>query len=405
MQLKDRFIKYVKIDTQADPTSTTYPSALKQFDLANVLVEDMKALGIEDAHVDEYGVVYASIPSNVETKCDTIGFIAHMDTSPDMSGKDVKPRIVENYDGNAIVLNEQLGIVMEPSAFPTLLDHIGHDLIVTDGTTLLGSDDKAGIAEILDMCQTVLQENIPHGTIKIAFTPDEEVGAGTDHFDVEKFGADYAYTVDGGAVNSINIENFNAAGASIVINGRSIHPGEAKHKMINALKVGMQFDALLPTKDDPALTQGYEGFNHLEGMHGGVEKAYMEYIIRNHDETLFEKQKEDFKRAAAYLNGLYGYEIITLTIEDSYANMRKYIEEKMDIVYKIEEALQEMGMQAQYDPIRGGTDGARLTYMGLITPNIGTGGFNYHGKFEYCSIQSMQKVSELLTRIVRNNTK
>lgn len=405
MQLKDRFIKYIKIDTQSDANSTTYPSTAKQVDFAKVLVEDMKAIGISDAQVDEYGIVYGTIPSNVETKHDVMGFIAHMDTSPDMSGKNVNPRIVENYDGSDIVLNEQLKIVMSPNEFSTLKNHIGHDLIVTDGTTLLGSDDKAGVAEILDMCQYIIKNDIPHAKIKIAFTPDEEVGAGADHFDVEKFGADYAYTVDGGAINSINFENFNAAGAEIVIHGKSIHPGEAKHKMVNALKVGIQFNSLLPVQDDPALTSKYEGFNHLEGMSGKVEEAHMSYIIRNHDEVLFEKQKEDFRRAAKYINEVYGYEIISLTIEDSYANMRKYIEERMDIVEKVEEALAEMGMEATYDPIRGGTDGARLTYMGLPTPNIGTGGFNYHGKFEYCSIQSMQKASELLVRIVSNHVK
>lgn len=305
MNIVERFIKYVKIDTESDPHSTNAPTSAKQLNLANILVEDMKEMGILDAHLDEYGIVYGSIPSNVDKKVDTIGLIAHMDTSPDMSGKDVKPSIIKNYDGGEIVLNESLHITMSPEMFPSLLLHKGQDLIVSDGTTLLGADDKAGVAEILDMCQNILTNNIPHGTIKIAFTPDEEVGHGTDHFNIDKFAADYAYTVDGGDIHSIDYENFNAATAVINIQGSSIHPGEAKNKMINATHVAMQFHALLPIKDDPALTQGYEGFNHITAMEGSCEEAKMEYIIRNHDEGLFAKQKADFKHAEKFLNDQY----------------------------------------------------------------------------------------------------
>ena len=405
MNLIERFIKYVKIDTCSDPNSSTYPTTMKQFDLAHVLVEEMKEMGIQNAHVDEYGVVYGSIASNVDYECDTIGFIAHMDTAPDMSGTNVKPRIVENYDGGRIVLNEAMNITMSPKEYPSLSLHKGHDLIVTDGTTLLGADDKAGIAEILDMCQTIIQENLPHGTIKVAFTPDEEVGKGPDNFNVEKFGADYAYTVDGGDIESIDFENFNAASALVKIYGSSIHPGEAKNKMKNAVLMAMQFHSLLPEKDNPALTEGYEGFNHLHDIKGSCEYAESEYIIRNHDKALFAKQKEDFKRAENFMNDLYGYKAVEVIIKDSYANMREMIEPRMDIIEKVEAAMEELGMHPTHSPIRGGTDGARLTYMGLLCPNLGTGGYNFHGKYEYVSIQSMQKMSALLTRLVTNAAK
>lgn len=405
MNLTERFLRYVKIDTTSDLHSDTIPSTMKQFDLANLLVDEMKALGIREAHVDEYGVVYGSIPANCEGKFDTIGFIAHMDTSSDMSGANVKPRIIENYDGNKIVLNESLNISMDAQTYPSLKKHIGQDLIVTDGTTLLGADDKAGIAEIMDMCQTILASDAKHGTIKIAFTPDEEVGRGADHFDVKKFNADYAYTVDGGDIEAIDYENFNAASAVVKIQGSSIHPGEAKDKMRNAIHVAMQFHSLLPIKDDPALTQGYEGFNHVTEIKGACEEAQMEYIIRNHDEILFEKQKEDFRRVEAFINDFYHDEVVKVKIEDSYANMRKLIEPRKDIIENVEVAMREIGLNPKHTPIRGGTDGARLTYMGLPCPNIGTGGYNYHGKYEYVSIQSMNKISELLQTIVYNNVK
>lgn len=405
MNIVDRFIKYVKVDTQSSFHSEQVPTSAKQLNLAKMLVEDMQAMGISDAHVDAFGVVYGSIASNINKKVDTIGFIAHMDTSPDMSGENVSPRIIEDYDGSTIVLNEQLNITMDAEQFPSLKKHVHHDLIVTDGTTLLGADDKAGIAEILDMCQYIIENDIAHGHIKIAFTPDEEVGKGTDHFDIAKFGADYAYTVDGGNIHSIDYENFNAASAYVQVHGQSIHPGEAKDKMINALHVAMQFHQMLPVQNSPALTQGYEGFHHLEDMHGGCEKAVMEYIIRNHDEACFKQQKEQFKQVERFLNERYGYPIIEVKLEDSYANMRTIIETKMEIVDKAKKAMQEVGLQPISTPIRGGTDGARLTYDGLLCPNLGTGGYHYHGKYEYVSIQSMRKISELLVKIVENNTK
>lgn len=405
MNLTERFIKYVKIDTESDAKSNTYPTTMKQFDLANVLVDEMKEMGISDAHVDNYGVVYGSIPANTEKEYDTIGFIAHMDTSPDMCGKDVKPRIIENYDGSVIVLNEDLNITMDPEVYPSLNDHIGQDLIVTDGTTLLGADDKAGVAEIMDMCKRILESNVEHGAIKIAFTPDEEVGKGPDNFDVEKFAADFAYTVDGGAIDSIDFENFNAASAVVHIQGSSIHPGTAKHKMRNALHMGMKFHSLLPEKDDPALTEGYEGFNHLVEMQGVCEKATLEYIIRNHDKELFEKQKEDFKRAEKFMNDFYGCDCVEVVIKDSYANMREMIETRMDIIERVEDAMKELGITPVHTPIRGGTDGCRLTYMGLLCPNLGTGGQNAHGKYEYVSIQSMEKMSDILVKIVANAVK
>ena len=405
MNLVERFLKYVKIDTQSDSHSNTTPSSEKQWNLANILVQDMKAMGMKDVYVDDFCVVYGCIPSTIDRQVDTIGFIAHMDTSPDMSGTNVNPRIVENYDGGTIVLNEKLNVQMDAIGFPSLLKHVGHDLIVTDGTTLLGADDKAGISEILDMCQTIINNDIAHGTIKVAFTPDEEVGRGADNFDIKGFAADYAYTVDGGDINAIDFENFNAASAFLTIQGSSIHPGEAKDKMINALHIAMQFHQLLPVKDDPALTQGYEGFHHIVLMEGGCELAKMEYIIRNHDKTLFEKQKADFVRAAKFINESYGYEVISLTLEDSYANMRSLIETKMEIVEKAKQAMLCVGLNPISTPIRGGTDGSRLTYDGLLCPNLGTGGYNYHGKYEYVSIQSMKKMSELLVEIVKNNAK
>ncbi len=405
MELIKTFIKYVKIDTESDANSSSVPSSAKQFDLAHILVEDMKEIGIQDAHVDEFGVVYGTLPSTIDKEVDTIGFIAHMDTSPDMVGKNVQPRIIHNYDGNEIILNETLDIRMNAIQFPTLAKHIGQDLIVTDGTTLLGADDKAGISEIMMMCQRMIQDDIPHGTIKIAFTPDEEVGRGTNHFDVAKFDAAYAYTVDGSDIESIDFENFHAASAEVNIQGSSIHPGEAKHKMINASELAMEFHALLPVKDHPALTEGYEGFNHLTTLQGVCEQAHMEYIIRNHDAVLFAKQKQDFENAALFMNQKYGEQTIQLMIRDSYANMADLVRTKIEIVEKVEEAMKQIGITPKHSPIRGGTDGARLTYEGLFCPNIGTGGYNFHGKYEYISIQSMEKIVELLIKIVENNAK
>ena len=405
MKVQERFLKYVTFDTQSDENSQTTPSSLKQLKLAKYLVDELKNIGVTNAYVDEFGIVYGSLLANCEANCPKIGFIAHMDTSPDMSGENVKPRIIENYDGSDIILNEKLNILMGPNDFESLNRNIGENLIVTDGTTLLGADDKAGIAEIMTMLETIIQKNLPHGDIKIAFTPDEEVGRGTDHFNVKAFDADFAYTVDGGEVEFIDYENFNAASAVLDIQGLSIHPGSAKGKMINALLVGMEFHSMLPVEQNPAYTEGYEGFNHLTDMHGECEHAHMSYIIRNHDETLFEQQKEDFKRIADYLNKKYPENTITLQITDSYANMRQIIEQNMNIIELVKKSMEEIGLQPASAAIRGGTDGARLTYEGLPCPNLGTGGYNYHGKYEYVSINEMEKSVALLLKIVENSLK
>lgn len=405
MNVQERFLHYVSFDTQSDEHSQTTPSSLKQLKLAEALVDEMKAIGITDAYVDEFGIVYGTIPANTKKDVKAIGFIAHMDTSPDMSGKNVNPRIIPAYDGSDIVLNEELGISMGVQDFDCLKHKIGDDLIVTDGTTLLGADDKAGIAEIMTMAEALLREDREHGKICIAFTPDEEVGRGTDHFRVPAFGADFAYTVDGGEVDCVDYENFNAASAQIQIQGLSIHPGSAKDKMINALLVAMDFHSMLPVEKNPAYTQGYEGFNHLTELHGECEHAYMSYIIRNHNEDLFEKQKEDFRRIADYLNQKYTEHTIQLTIQDSYANMRTIIEKDMSIIELVKTSMKQLGLQPKSTAIRGGTDGARLTYDGLPCPNLGTGGYNYHGKFEFASIQEMQTSVELLLKIVENSLK
>ena len=402
MDLIERFIKYVKVDTESMHESSLTPSTLKQLDLGNMLVEELHELGLKDAFMSEQGVVYAKLKSNMDKEVDHIGFIAHMDTSPDMCGKDVKPRIIHHYDGNEIVLNSELNIMMSPEEFPLLKKDVGSDLIVTDGTTLLGADDKAGVAEIMDMVEYfVTHPEVKHGNISIAFTPDEEVGRGTENFDVKLFNADYAYTVDGGNASDIDFENFNAASAKVTINGLSIHPGTAKNKMKNSQLMAMEFHHLLSVELNPAYTEGYEGFNHLTTMAGDCEKTVMNYIIRNHDKTLLEKQKRDFENAAIFMNAKYGSESVVLEIEDTYMNMRSYIEKNMDIVNQVYEVISEMGMTPNSSAIRGGTDGASLTYMGLPCPNLGTGGRNCHGKFEYASINEMRQVSKLLIEIAK----
>ena len=402
MDLIERFLKYVQIDTESMPESTLTPSTLKQKDLGRILVEELHELGLNNAMMSEEGIVYAWLKSNLDRPCDKVGFVAHMDTSPDMSGKNVNPRLIKNYDGKDIVLNEALNIKMSPKDFPSLKEDIGSDLIVTDGTTLLGADDKAGVAEIMDMiAYFVAHPEQKHGDIAIAFTPDEEVGRGTENFDVKLFNADYAYTVDGGNVNEVDYENFNAASAKVIVNGLSIHPGGAKAKMKNSLLMAMEFQSLLPIFDNPAYTEGYERFNHLTTMSGDCEKTVMNYIIRNHDKALLEKQKGDFENAALFMNRKYGDNSIELVIEDTYANMRSYIEKKMSMIEIVYEAIRDMGMTPVSHAIRGGTDGASLTYMGLPCPNLGTGGRQCHGKYEYASINEMKKASELLIRIVK----
>ncbi len=400
MNVVERFLTYVKMESTSDPLSLDAPSTPCQLVLAQALVKEMGEIGIQDAHVDEFGIVYGWIPATTDKPLPAVGFIAHMDTSPDMSGKNVSPRIIHDYDGGDIVLNETLNIVMTPQEFPSLKEHVHHDLIVTDGTTLLGADDKAGIAEIMCFAQTLIKEKREHGKICIAFTPDEEVGRGTVHFDIEKFGADFAYTVDGGVINSVDYENFNAAAAQVTINGKSIHPGSAKGKMVNALLVAMEFHQLLPQFENPACTDGYEGFHHLHGMSGGCEQASMEYIIRNHDATILSRQKQDFERAADFINKKYGDGTAMCEISDTYGNIRSLIEQDMSIIERVKKAMIALGIEPQSTPIRGGTDGAMLTYRGLLCPNLGTGGYQCHGKYEYACINEMEMGVKLLLKIV-----
>ncbi|MBE5840075.1 MAG: peptidase T [Butyrivibrio sp.] len=400
----EKFLRYVKIDTQSDDTTGTSPSTMKQHDLAKLLVSELKEIGASDIIYDEeHCYVYATIPSNLSDGKDrpAIGFISHMDTSDEVSGKDVKPRIVENYDGKDIVLNDKKNIVLSPVDFPELSNHVGEDLIVTDGTTLLGADDKAGVAEIMTLAEILLSNpEIPHGEIKIAFTPDEEIGAGTAHFDVAKFGAKYAYTVDGGKLGDLEYENFNAASGKITVHGRSVHPGDAKNKMINAALICYEFHALLPVFMNPMYTEGREGFFHLTEVNGGTETATASYIIRDHDEKLFAQKKELFVNAAEYLNKKYGEGVVEVTVKDQYRNMIEKIRPHMHLIENAKKAMTDLGVTPLEFPIRGGTDGASLSYMGLPCPNLCTGGYNYHGKYEYASIQEMRKVVEILLGIV-----
>ncbi|MBE5949856.1 MAG: peptidase T [Lachnospiraceae bacterium] len=400
-EVLERFLKYVKIDTASSEDAVdVFPSTKKQFDLAKVLVSELKELGIEAELDEKYGYVYASIPANTDKEQKAIGFIAHMDTSPAMSGTGVNPRIIEKYDGGDIVLNEDLSIVTEVKDFPELKEYMGKTLVVTDGTTLLGADDKAGVAEIMTIASFLMAHpEIKHGKICIAFTPDEEVGRGMDFFDVERFGADYAYTVDGGALGEISYENFNAAGAVLTVNGRSVHPGSAKGIMKNAILLAQEFQSMLPANERPECTEKYEGFYHLNGMSGSVEKAVCEYIIRDHDRALFEERKKVFLGIADKLNSKYGEKIFDVELKDSYYNMREIIEGHMDIVDRVFAAMKALDIKPEVDPIRGGTDGARLSFMGVPCPNLGTGGHNFHGKHEFVCVQSMEGAVKLLLKI------
>lgn len=398
----ENFLEYVKIDTQSSEESSTTPSTHKQHDLAEVLERQLREMGAEDITYDkEHCYLYATIPSTAGCEqAPVIGFIAHMDTSPAVTGTGVKPRIVEDYDGQDIVLHQEKQIVMKVADFPELASYQGKRLIVTDGTTLLGADDKAGVAEIMAMAEYLLKhEEIPHGRIRIGFTPDEEVGAGADHFDVALFDADYAYTVDGGRLGELEYENFNAAGAKVTVHGRSVHPGEAKDKMRNAILMAQEFQAMLPVSENPMYTCGYEGFYHLDQLHGTVEQAVAEYIIRDHDRVKFEKKKETFIRIGEFLNSKYGEGTFVIDLKDSYYNMKEMIEKHMHLVDHAKEAMEELGIQPVVVPIRGGTDGARLSFMGLPCPNLCTGGQNFHGRFEYACIDEMEMIVKLLIRI------
>ena len=397
----ERFLRYVAVDTQSDDRNECQPSTAKQFDLQKLLQAELQAMGIS-AEVDEYGYLMAAIPSNTDKKVDSIGFIAHVDTSPDCSGKDVKPQIVENYNGEDIVLNAERNIILSVDKFPELKQYYGKTIITTDGTTLLGADDKAGVAAIMYAVEYLQSNpNIKHGDIKIAFTPDEEVGRGTEHFDVEKFGAKYAYTIDGGEIGELEYENFNAASADITIVGEGIHPGYAKDKMINALSVAIEIDNSLPKKERPQHTEGYEGFYHLVELSGETENVTMKYIIRDHDMVAFEARKKMMQQVVDNLNTIYGGNRIKLTIKDSYYNMKEKVEPHYHIVEKAIKAMQQCGVEPKVKPIRGGTDGATLSYKGLPCPNIFAGGHNFHGKYEYLPLESMQKASEVILAIIQ----
>lgn len=398
----DNFLRYVQIDTQSSEDSASTPSTAKQHDLAALLVEELQKMGAEEITYDkEHCYVYATVPASAGCEAaPVIGFIAHMDTSPAVTGADVKPRIVEDYDGKDLVLNQEKQIVMKVADFPELASYKGKSLIVTDGTTLLGADDKAGVAEIMAMAEYLLANpETPHGKVRIGFTPDEEVGAGADYFDVKLFGADFAYTVDGGRLGELEYENFNAAGARVIVHGRSVHPGEAKDKMQNALLMVQEFQSLLPVAENPMYTCGYEGFYHLDRLNGTVEEAAAEYIIRDHDRNKFEKKKETFLKIAEFLNMKYGRRVFEIEMKDSYYNMKEIIEKHMHLVENAKEAMKELEIEPVVVPIRGGTDGARLSFMGLPCPNLCTGGANFHGRFEYACIDEMEKITRLLIKL------
>ena len=398
----ERFLRYIAVDTMSEPEKEQIPSTEKQRVLGAMLAQELKDMGASDVRMDDHAYVYAAIPATTDKKIPVLGLIAHLDTACACSGKDVKPRFVKNYDGGNIVMDPKTGLSMGPDQYPELKNYVGQDLITTDGSTLLGADDKAGVAEIMAMAQYLINHpEIPHGTIKIGFTPDEEVGRGADLFDVEGFGADVAYTVDGGALGELEYETFNAASAKVTVHGFSIHPGSAKGKMKNSILMAMEFQRMLPGFDTPAYTQGYEGFFHLTNITGEVEETVMDYIIRDHDMKKFEQKKEYIRKVAEFLNLKYGEGTIELVMKDSYYNMKEKLKDHMYLIDIAQEAMDELWIAPIIEPVRGGTDGARLSYMGLPCPNLCTGGHNFHGKFEYIPVQSMEKVTELLVEIVK----
>ena len=401
MELKERFLKYVAINTRSDENSETFPSTAVQWDLLNALVEEMKLLGLEDVTIDKYGYAMGTIPATKgKENAPVIGFLAHVDTAPDMSGENVRPRIIESYDGEDIVLNNAL--TMKVAEFPELKRFIGHTLIHTDGTTLLGADDKAGVAEIMTAAEYLMAHpEVEHGKIRIGFTPDEEIGRGVDFFDVKAFGADFAYTMDGGYEGELEYENFNAASAKIAIQGRNVHPGYAKNKMINAIEVACELNNMVPAIERPQYTEGYEGFYHCIGLNGTVENATISYIIRDHDAEKFEQKKVWMWDIVGMLNKKYGQGTLTLTLKDQYYNMRKMVEPHPQVIDNALAAMRDADVEPLVRPIRGGTDGARLSFMGLPCPNIFAGGMNFHGKFEYCSLNSMEKAVKVIINIAK----
>ena len=399
-KILDRFLRYVSVDTQSNEESETQPSAAKEWDLLKMLRDELQALGVE-VTLDEYGYVMASIPSNIEADVPAVGFIAHVDTAPDASGANVKPQIVPNYDGGAIDLKGVPGLQLKPEEFPEMLHYVGQTLITTDGTTLLGADDKAGVAEIMQAVQYMVEHpEFKHGPVKIGFTPDEEIGRGVVKFDVKRFGAQYAYTMDGGEIGELEFENFNAASAKVHIQGSNVHPGSAKGKMRNAIHIGEEFDALLPVDQRPEYTEGYEGFFHIISFKGTVEEADFAYIIRDHSRAKFEKKKEFIEKAAAFINEKYGAGTVTLTVKDQYYNMREQVEPHYHIIEKAVKAMEMAGVKPKIQPIRGGTDGANLSFKGLPCPNIFAGGLNFHGKMEFVPLESMEKAYEVILNII-----
>ena len=399
-KILDRFLRYVSVDTQSDENSESQPSSAKQLDLLRMLRDELTAMGVE-ATLDEYGYVMAKLPSNIDRKVPVVGFIAHVDTSPDASGANVRPQIIENYDGGDIALKGVPGLFLKPSEFPELLAHKGETIITTDGTTLLGADDKAGVAEIMNAVQYMVEHpEFKHGEIRIGFTPDEEIGRGVVKFDVKKFGAEYAYTMDGGEVGELEFENFNAASAKIHIQGRNVHPGYAKGKMKNAILIGMELNSLLPVQQRPEFTEGYEGFFHIISFKGSVEEADFGYIIRDHDRAKFEEKKEVIGKCVAFINEKYGEGTASLEVKDQYYNMRQQVEPYYFIVEKAVKAMEMEGIDARIQPIRGGTDGANLSFKGLPCPNIFAGGLNFHGKMEFAPLESIEKASRVVLNII-----
>ena len=406
LTVKDRFLSYVKIDTQSDRDSQTCPSTKKQFDLARKLETELREMGLEEISLDENCYLMATLPATTKKKLPVIGFIAHLDTSPDMSGTNVKPRIIESFDGKEIVLNPALDLRMTPAEFPELQKYVGQELIVTDGTTLLGADDKAGVAAIMSaVAHLAAHPEIEHGKIRIGFTPDEEVGRGADLFDVKKFGAEYAYTADGGEIGELEYETFNAAQATVEITGRNVHPGAAKDKMVNAILLGMEFNAMLPVNERPEFTEGRDGFAHLFLTSGTVENMRMVYIIRDHSMQKFEARKALFIHTAAFINQRYGRELVKVDMKDQYYNMREKIEPVFHIVETARQAIEELGIEPVMVPVRGGTDGSRLSFMGLPCPNIFTGGMYYHGRYECIPTRSLERAVELILKIIDLVTK
>lgn len=400
-KLLERFLRYISVDTQSDPNSKTFPSTAKQLNLSRMLVDELQSLGIVGAHLDDHGYVMATLPANTDKEVPVIGFLAHVDISPDMKADQIKPQIIKNYQGGDICLNKDMDIHLKLSDFPELDKYKGQTLITTDGTTLLSADDKAGIAEIMTAIEYLAEnQEVKHGTIKIGFTPDEEIGKGVDHFDVQKFGAQFAYTLDGGELGELEYENFNAAFAKISINGRNIHPGTAKGKMKNAIIMASEFNDMLPVFDRPEHTEGYEGFFHIMRFEGVVEQAEIQYIVRDHNREKFENQKQLLREVAAFMNRKYGERTVQIELTDQYYNMREKVEPVYHIVEIAEKAMLELGIKPIIKPIRGGTDGSRLSYMGLPCPNIFAGGHNFHGKYEFIPLESMEKATQVILKVI-----